>query len=260
MSMRQLVGICAAVIVGGWVAARPIADSPWKAVLPEPEFAKLVTLENKLLLEHAGKGLEDKRNATRARVSAMMIAAYAQSSMTAGGPKAGQLAALRDLALKASKAIEDGKADDVKKLVAELTPAYKGDAKADVVDLNKQLDLEELMHQFKPDKAGGKELEKKIKTYMQKRAPLTSEELKEAVVCAYQTAIISQYTVGFAPKADEGKKKRADWITWSREMGDAAVAAAKAANASKTDDKGVKAAFRKLDDTCAKCHAVFKDN
>ena len=261
MSMRNWVVATSLVLFGSWVAARPSADSPWKAVLPDAEFAKLVNIENKLLHDHIGKGLDEKRNATRARVSALMIAGYAQSGMMAGGDKAEQLAGLRDLAIKAAKAVEDGKADDAKKLAGMLTPTAKGEAgaKKEPVDLNKLLDLEELMNQFKLEKAGGKELEKKIKTFMQKRAALSVEELKDATVTAYQAAIISQFTVGFAPKADEGKKKKADWLKWSHEMGDMAVAAAKASSASKPDDKGVKAAFRKLDDVCANCHGVFKD-
>jgi hypothetical protein len=261
MSMSKWALAVSAVMLGSWVVARPAAEGQWKAVLPEAEFAKLVNTENKLLQDHIGKGIEERRNSTRGRVSALMIAGYAQSSMMAGGASAEQLAGLRDLAIKTSKAIEDGKADDAKKLAASLTPTAKGDAgaKKDPVDLNKLLDLEELMHQFKPEKAGGKELEKKIKAFMQKRAPLTADELKEATVAAYQTAIIAQFTTGFAPKADEGKKKKADWLRWSQEMGDNAVAAAKASSVSKPDDKGVKAAFRKLDDVCANCHAVYKE-
>jgi hypothetical protein len=261
MSMRKWVLTVSIVLAGSWAAARPGVDGPWKAVLPEAEFAKLVTFENKLLQEHIGKGLDEKRNANRARVSALMIAGFAQSSMMAGGAKADQLAGLRDLAIKAAKAVEDGKTDEAKKLADSLTPTAKGEAgaKTEPTNLNKLLDLEELMHQFKPERAGGKDLEKKIKTFTQKRAALTTEELKDATVSAYQTAIIAQFTIGFAPAADQGKKKKADWVTWSQEMGELAVAAAKASSAAKPDDKGVKAAFKKLDDACAKCHTVFKD-
>ena len=40
---------------------------------------------------------------------------------------------------------------------------------------------------------------------------------------------------------------------------DVILPAAKAAGAAKPDDKAVKAAFKKLDESCAKCHAVFRD-
>jgi hypothetical protein len=247
--------------MGTLVVARPGADGPWKAVLPEAEFVKLVTVENKLLKDHIGKGLDEKRNVTRAQVSAAMIAAYAQSSMMAGGAKADQLAGLRDLAIKTAKAIESKNSEEANKLAAILTPTAKGDAgaKKEPVDLNKLIDLDDLMHQFSPQRGGGKELEKKIKTFMQKRAALTADELKDATMCAYQTAIIAQFAVGFAPEADQGKKKKADWLTWSHEMGDLALAAAKASSAAKPDDKSVKAAFRMLDEGCTRCHNVFKE-
>jgi len=61
-----------------------------------------------------------------------------------------------------------------------------------------------------------------------------------------------------APAADEGKKKKADWIKWSQEMGENSLAASKAAGAAKTDDKAVKAALKKLDDTCTTCHNTFR--
>jgi cytochrome c556 len=102
-------------------------------------------------------------------------------------------------------------------------------------------------------------LEKKLKTYMQKRAALTPDELKDAVVSAYMTAIIAHYTEAMAPAADAGAKKKADWLKWTTDMEESAIAAAKAAGAAKPDDKAVKAAFKKLDESCAKCHAVFRD-
>lgn len=260
MSIRQLV-VISSVLAASWVAARPVADGPWKALLPDSEFAKLVTLDSKLVQENLSKGLDEKRYANGARRSAMMIAGYAQSSMMARGSNAAQLAGLRDHALKLSKAIDERNLAEAKKLAAEVSPTFAGaPGKAEPVDLNKPFDLGELMHQFKPERSGGKDLEKKIKTYMQKRAALTSEEVKDAVVTAYQTAIIAQFTFGFGPKVDQGKKKKADWATWTTEMGDLALAAAKVSSTTKPDDKAVKAAFKKLDDACTRCHAVFKED
>ncbi len=261
MSIRNWVLATVAVILGSWAAARPAADAVWKAVLPDADFAALVTSEAKLLQSHLEQGL-NKQTTMRSRISAMMIAGYAQSSMMAGGAKAQQLAELRDMAIKVCDAIEKANTDDAKKLAAGLSPTATGDgsAKTEPVDLNKYFILDELMHQFKPERAGGKDLEKRIKSYMQKRAPLTTADLKDATTAAYQSAIIAQFTVGYAPKVDAGKKKKADWLAWTYEMGDTALAAAKAASAAKPDDKGVKAAFKKLDDACTKCHTVFKES
>jgi cytochrome c556 len=260
MSIRTWIITAGAVLAGSFVVAKPIADSQWKAILPDANFEALVTAEAKTLTSNLDKGL-NKQTTARSRTSAMMIAGYAQSSMMAGDGKSGQMATLRDHALKTCEAIEKSKLDDAKRLAAGLSPSVKADAgaKTEPVDLCKQLELEELMHQFKPERAGGKELEKKIKAYMQKRAPLTTEEMKDATTAAYQTAIIAQFAVGYAPKTDTGKKKKADWLDWSHEMNDLAVAAAKTASAAKPDEKAVKAAMRKLDDVCTKCHAVFKE-
>ncbi len=114
MSIRNWVLATVAVILGSWAAARPAADAVWKAVLPDADFAALVTSEAKLLQSHLEQGL-NKQTTMRSRISAMMIAGYAQSSMMAGGAKAQQLAEQRDMEIKVSYAIEKANTDYAKK-------------------------------------------------------------------------------------------------------------------------------------------------
>jgi cytochrome c' len=261
MSLQLVrLGICSLAIIGVGMTfgARPDGPNPWKAILAEPEFAKLVTDEAKTIKDALAKS-DEKKMVTKAKVSALMIAAYAQSNMLGNSAKATQLAGLRDHAIKLSTNIGDNKFDEAKSMVAVISPTSAGvsGAKTEPAELHKLLDLDELMTQFKPEQSGGKALEKKIKAYMQKRAALTNDEIKDAVSIAYQTAIIAQFTDAMAPE-DSGDKKKADWVKWSKEMGELGVNAAKLASAAKPDDKAVKAAFKKLDDNCAKCHAVFR--
>jgi hypothetical protein len=80
-------------------------------------------------------------------------------------------------------------------------------------------------------------------------------DLKRA---AYIAAAIAEAVHNRPPvKAPEGKKNPADWKKWSGEMKQQGLDLAKAID---TGDKGqVKQAASNLNDTCVKCHEVFKD-
>ncbi len=58
-------------------------------------------------------------------------------------------------------------------------------------------------------------------------------------------------------KAPEGKKNPADWKKWSGEMKQQGLDLAKAIDTSNPSE--VKKAASNLNDTCVKCHEVFKD-
>jgi len=259
-SGSRLVLLAAIALLTGFSSskARTEDNSPWKAVLTDAEFTRLVADETKTLNAALSKS-DEKKMATKAKVAAIMIAAYAQSNMLGNTGKAAQLAGLRDQAIKLSHSIGENKIEEAKSMAAAINPTAPGvaGAKTEAAELHKLLDLDELMTQFKPEQSGGKALEKKIKAYMQKRAALTADEIKDAIGIAYQTAIIAQFTDAMAPD-DSGEKKKSDWVKWSKEMGELGVNAAKLASAAKPDDKAVKAAFKKLDDNCAKCHAIFR--
>lgn len=234
----------------------------WKPTISVGELPKLLSNETAVIQKSVTGGLGDKKNATRARVSALMIAGYAQSAMLGDKAKSAQLAGLRDHAIALAQAIKSGKDGDVKSMLEQVKPDYAGKpgTKTDAVDLSQYLDLDDLMTQFKPERSGGKGLEKVLTTYAGKRAPLSADDMKGVVLLANQCAVIAQFTHAFAPAADEGKKKKADWLKWSVEMEETAVASANAASASRPNDKAVKAALKKLEDSCVKCHAVFRDS
>jgi len=248
------------ILVASVALARPHGTGPWKAVFSDADFQKVMAAEAKSLQEALSKSGE-KKMVTKAKVSALMMAAYLQSQMLGDTKKSAELATMRDHAVAIAKAIADGNMDDAKKLANEMTPNMKAKAgaKTEPADLHKYMDLDELMTQFKPEGSGGKAMEKKIKQYMQKRAALSADEIKDAVLVGHQTAIIAQFTEMYGPDSDMGKKTKADWVRWSKEMGELGVEAAKLGSAAKADDKAIKAAFKKLDDNCAKCHAVWRE-
>lgn len=258
MRCRAILG-CFTVLAG--LTAGAIAAGPWRPILGEAEYKTLVAAESRSLNDTLAKGIDEKKMALRARNSAMMLAAYAQAMAAGSTAKKQMYFQHRDGALKLAAAIAANKADEAKTLAkgVEPTASAKASVPEKMLDLSKDYELGDLMTQFKPEKGGGRELEKKIKATMQKRAALSADEMKDAVVTAYMTAIIAQYTEAMAPATDAGAKKKGDWIKWSVEMEEAGVAAAKLAGAAKPDDKAVKAAFKKLDETCNKCHAVFRD-
>lgn len=248
--------IGAAIVAIGTACTEAASEQPgpWKAVLTDSELASLVAADARIINDVLAKGAPDKKAVAKIRAAALMTAVYAQG---AGEAQNG----LRDIALKVGKAARDGKFDDVKKLAADMKPgAASPGAKAGAIALQELFELEELMQQFKPERGGGIELEKALQTAAKKRAALTPNEIKAVVPVLLRIAAIAQPCEAFAPAKDEGKKTRADWNKWSREMGTFALDAAKLAKAAKPDDKALKAALMKVDKNCTDCHNVFRDS
>src|SRR5262249_41947861 len=149
------------------VGSGAAADSPtavYKPVLPEDEFAKLVNEDAKVIKEslEKAKGTDKKKMLTKAKAAALMIAVYAEDEMEKKGPNAAQTAGLRDEAVKAIKAISDDKLDQAKKLADDLKPSGGAGAGATMTPLalRKDVEIDVLMQQFKPELGGGLGLEK----------------------------------------------------------------------------------------------------
>lgn len=230
------------------------ADGPgiWKPVLTDSELPTFVAADAKIISDTLLKGAPDKKGIAKIRAAALMIATYAQD---AGDAQSG----LRDLALKLGKAANDGKLDEMKKLVAELKPGVQSPgAKIGPLALQDQFDLAELMQQFKPDRSGGIELEKKLQVLINKRT-LSATDAKAAMPLLLRISVIAQPCEAFAPTKDEGAKTRDKWLTWSQEMGQLASEGAKLSKAGKLDDKALKNVLKKLEANCTACHKVFRD-
>lgn len=131
-----------------------------------------------------------------------------QNGMVTEPAKAAQYAGLRDRAVKLAKAAADGNAEEAKKLAATLT--LKGDPSSNGApqDLAELMELDELMQQFKPERGGGKELEKKLQFLASCRAPLTSAEIADAERVALQTAAIGQLTEHLRRRPTWGRRRK----------------------------------------------------
>jgi hypothetical protein len=244
---------------GGTAADAEAGPDVYKPVIPEDVFAQVVTAEGKVLQDAVAKA-SDKKMAGKARSVALMIAVYAQEEVARGGPKAPAMAGLRDTALNLAKAVANGKLDDAKKLAADIKPAGKVDpaAKTGPVAVHTDFEIDTLMQNFKPERGGGLEWEKKLLTLAGKRGAYTPAEYQTLVPLMYRIAAIAQPTEAFAP-APMGNKTPDEWIKLAKEMGTEAVAAAELARKPKPDDKMVKAAVKKLEATCTNCHEKFRD-
>jgi hypothetical protein len=250
-----------AIIVAPKMTAADAGANVYKPILPDAEFARLVTEDAKVIQTALNTAATDKKMATKAKTSALMIAVYAQSQMGKPGAKKAEMGGLRDAALKLAKAVTDGKFDDAKKLAADLKPEGKADPAAKPsVDVHEPFDTDILMQQFKPERSGGMDFEKSMQKLAGKRAAYVPDDFKNATHVGYRIAMIAQPCEAMAPAKDMGKKTRAEWIKLSQEMGKLALEAAQAASQGKADDKKVKAILKKLDDNCTNCHTSYRDN
>jgi cytochrome c556 len=250
-----------AYLVGAKSTAADSATSVYKPVLPDAEFARLVADDAKIIHDALGNAGGDKKLASKAKTSALMIAVYAQGAMGKPGARTAELGGLRDTALKVAKAITDGNFNEAKKLADDLKPQGKPEPGAKpVVAVHEPFDTDILMQQFKPERGGGIDLEKSMQKLANKRQPYTPDEFKQAVHVCYRIAAIAQAAEAMAPAKDMGKKTRAEWIKLCQEMGKLALEAAQTAEASKPDDRKLKTTLRSLDNNCTNCHNTYRDN
>jgi Cytochrome C' len=237
---------------------KPAADL-YKPVIPEDVLSQLITDEGKALRDAVAKAA-DKKMAGKARSVALMIAVYAQEEVARGGPRAPAMAGLRDTALKVAKAVADGQLDDAKKWAADIKPAGKADPSAKVGPVAVQADFEidTLMRVFKSTGTGGLEWDKKLQTLKEKRSAYSAADYQQLVPLMYRIAALAQPTEALVPPA-MGKKTPAEWVKLTKEMSEEAIATAELARKPKPDDKAVKAAVKKLEGTCVKCHDTFRE-
>ncbi len=138
--------------------------------------------------------------------------------------------------------------------------------------LAKEHKMEATMKLFKPKskrgvgvgdltKAGHKDsIELLIRDYTIKSPTKAEVEKynKELIKAANITAIIAEMTPNWAPIKDSGPKTKAKWLELTKEMKEGAadlVAGAKA-----KDEKAVETAAKRLNNSCAECHKIFRDD
>lgn len=221
------------------------ADDKGGIPITEADLKKLVkaTTENVQKALAAGK---DKKSVAKARVAAVMIAAYAQHA------KAG---AVRDAALKLADAVKAGKLDEAKKqaeALAGLKIETAGTLAAVPLLKPSQTAIGEVMRQFASPGDGGYGIEAQLKKLTSSKKLSEAQMGDDFVHTAFLLAAIGDL-LKEAPPAKNAKdfQKLADEL---RSLG------ALLAEQSKSKNGAASAAtLYKLTIQCNKCHDKFKD-
>jgi hypothetical protein len=175
-------------------------------------------------------------------------------------------------------ATRGGAADDkggasaaVLKIAQALEKKDMEGAKTQAKALAGKSEVEDVMHMFslrrakghgvgpKPGAINPDGIEAKLIDLAKKAKPAAqiTTEADALVEMGYIAAAIGEFAKAKPPEKDEGKKKKKDWLMWSGEMQEAALAFADAAKTKNPEN--IKKAATKLYASCNTCHAVFKD-
>lgn len=244
-------------LLAGWALAPAGADQG-RPVLPAPDFEAVV--KDSVGRIQAGLDRGDKKLAALVRTNALLVILAAQDQMRAGGGKSGQLAALQDTGVKLARAAQGPKLDvaavkaEMKRL--EAFPMQIGDAPGGPgpVPFKNLFDIDDVMNVFRKAGKGGQDLEKDLLNLGMQKRSFTAEQMAPGMVLAAdKTALVARLAARY-DQAAKGQVK--EWQAWTADMEKYARDLAAAARAG--DNKQVKAALKKLNTTCADCHAAVR--
>ncbi len=240
-----LCGLSAWLVLG---AGSGLSGEKGKGALSKAELTRLVNHDAKAIQEALAKGTLDKKSTRKVRAAAFMIALYAQG---------GGLTGLRDTALKVNKLVEEGNVKEAAALAAKLTPDAPGEGKGDPVVWEKQLDLENVMHQFSSERVGGFGMEKELDDLRDVKEAFTKDQLERLALLGAKLAMIAHITAAYAEEKNEGgMKTKANWLKFGENFHSAARALAEAAGSK--NEGATRAALDRLNTSCTKCHDVFR--
>src|SRR5205823_3398353 len=121
--------------------------------------------------------------------------------------------ALRDTALTINDLAEKGKVTEAAALAAKLAPDLKGKGEAEPVALEKQIDLETVMHQFSSERVGGYGIEKELGDLRESKDALTAEQMENLALLAYKIGMIAHVAEAHADLRNEGgQKTKENWL------------------------------------------------
>jgi hypothetical protein len=233
-------------------------EKPDKALVPPAELDRLISQDVKYLQEALAKTPTDKKTLRKAKVTALMLAAYAElKTKEARGANPNDVAGLHAAALGALQALEANDPEKARRLASTILAAKGAGAAPAKVDLPKLVNTETLMRQFATVKVGGFGYEKVIEDLAEGKDDPTKEQIGEFAKMAYKVAVIGHLAAGQVPKEDEdAKKTRKSWLTFAGQMEQAAAALGRTAQAGNPAE--VRAAVVRLNETCTKCHEVWR--
>jgi hypothetical protein len=174
------------------------------------------------------------------------------------------------VSMSGAAADDDAKAT-VSKIAAALEKDDKADAQKQAAALASKAEIEDVMHVFSLRRSKGLGVGSKPGTIMpdgieakimdMAKKPMDAKKLAEEadalVQMGYVAAAVGQVAHAKPPEKDEGKKKKSDWLKWSKAMNEAALEFATTVKGKKPAD--VHKAALKLNASCTNCHTVFKD-
>lgn len=253
MQFRAVTAMVLALLLTFAVAGKSGGDDKDAAPL-DREYPRLVA-QSVPAIREALKGKPTRREADKARIAAMLIAAAAQRNFT--GPDGSQRATVRDAALALADFIRNENFEQARKLAAVL-PDLKPDSRAKkerVKLLGPRLDVEDLMMQYRPVKVGGWGLEAKFDMLgSQPNGTIAAKELNAQLrLDAYLTAVTAELAAEHKPKT-----KAEQWLIWAQDMRKQAAALGEAVKAG--DGKAGFEALTRLNRTCNQCHQAFRNN
>lgn len=209
-----------------------------KSILSDEQYDMLAKADAKVIETSLKAPKVLPKDLNRAKAAAAMMAFYGQSA-----PKQ---ATLTDEALKVHAALAKKDSSGALKALEEVGKGQKGKN----VDLTTVIELDAIMGQFN---TSGLKLEKQLTELSKKGKTDNIEEL------ASRLATIGQLTEAYAPKfvGNQAKGQTVkNWVKFSNDMRDSSLDLLKNA-------KGAEAAVKKsagaVENSCNKCHEVFKD-
>jgi hypothetical protein len=239
----------------------PINIEPREVVFLSQDSVKALLVQDKknleLLLDMAKRtGRANINTASRGiKSNALMIGYYANNRLSKQNNDP-SLAALRDDAIKVAVAAgrknfnlsdQIKQLDFDKKAVVGVEP--KALTTAQLVNAA-NIDIEELMYQFKKTSVGGLGIEEDIKSNA-KKLKMTPAE---AILLAERVLAVTELCDNVTPAFD-AKKPAGVWRQLNANLHHSAQDLIKSA---KNEPKGMAAAFAKLDKACITCHERFK--
>ncbi len=243
-----LVGLSAWLVLG---AGSGQSGEKGKVTLSKAELTRLVSHDAKAIQEALAKGMLDKKTTRKVRAAAFMVALYAQG---------GGLTGLRDTALKVNKLVEDGNVKEAAALAAKLTLDAKGEGKGDPVVWEKQLEFENVMHQFSSERVGGFGMEKEFGELSEIKEAFTKEQMERLALLAGKMAMIAHVSSFYSDDKEDTSvnkmKTKANWLKFTQNFHTAARALVEAADGK--NEGATRAALERVNDSCIKCHDVFK--
>jgi hypothetical protein len=256
LGMRNLRG---AALIGAFglvaIGLSGSAAEDGKHILPDADYPKMVKYAVKGL-QDALKGTPDEARVNKARTAAVMIAAYAQQNLD--GADGQQRATVRDAALKLVDTIQNKKyAEAIKQ--ADAIPSLAADPKAKkekITLIGNQIQVADLMQQFKFPPEGGWGIDRKLYGYrLGMKSKIPESDLNEKLAFeAYQVAVTTDLLLERKNVGDKTK----EWQTFAGDLQKAALQLAEAARAK--DGGSGQDAVVKMTTSCTGCHKAFRAN